>query len=291
MSHAAKTIKPAENLLGRKKKRVWELDFIRGICILLMVFDHLMFNFAWLVPQAVNFNAVKHPFFTQMARFSFDYWEGTLRMVVRSIVVFLFLFLSGISCAFTRSNAGRLRKMAIAAGLVTIVTYSVDAVANLGISIAFGILHILAFSLLLYMVMKLFCPRREFYMAVGALLIIGGLYLPHGNGTIPFWRWLEFGSVGSRLDWDGFVQVFMGIASFGGDSYGIFPYTGFFLFGAGVAEVLYPEKRSLLPKLDGAWNRAYTFVGRHGIIIYLAHQVIVVAAVVLAAMAVGYRFF
>ena len=32
------------------KKRFWEIDFARGICVILMIFDHLMYSFAVVAP-------------------------------------------------------------------------------------------------------------------------------------------------------------------------------------------------------------------------------------------------
>jgi uncharacterized membrane protein len=285
--------------LGGGKKRVWEIDFLRGILMCAMLFDHLMFDLGYLVPEALNFGDFENRFFDAAADFAQTYWYGLFRTVVRSIIVFLFLFLSGISCTLTRSNAGRLRKTAIAAAIVTIVTYSVDLVAAFGLSIAFGILHIMCFSLLLYMVMKALFPHRGFYLIVGALLVVGGLFLVTEKGTVPFWEWEKLDYSGKydramgmyRLNWEGFVEVFLGTGAFGSDSYGIFPYTGFFLLGAAAGEVLYKSKKSLLPVLDGRWNKVYSFIGRHGLWFYLIHQVAVLLLVVCAAMAAGYRFF
>ena len=34
-------------LMREKRKRVWELDFMRGFAVLCMCFDHLMYDFAF----------------------------------------------------------------------------------------------------------------------------------------------------------------------------------------------------------------------------------------------------
>ena len=30
----------------KSKNRIWELDFIRGLCVLLMIFDHVLYDIA-----------------------------------------------------------------------------------------------------------------------------------------------------------------------------------------------------------------------------------------------------
>ena len=290
---AAKAVKLNTKLLGRERKRAWEIDFLRGLCIILVVFDHAMLNFWFLMPNmATNWNAVGNPFFEWMRDFGHLYWHHrNIRNVVRFSVVFLFLFLSGVSSSFTRSNAERVRKLAGAAALITFVTVIMEGITNAGVIITFGILHILCLSLLIYMLAKKIFPHRNFYLFLGAAIFIGGLFIPIGGGrTMPFWEVFATQHIW-QLNFSGFVSQVIGTGIYGADSYGILPYAGFFLLGAAAGEVLYKNKRSLLPALDGRWNKAFCFVGRRAIWVYLAHQVIILAAIILGAMAVGYEFF
>jgi len=272
----------------RKRKRVWEVDFLRGVCILLMIVDHAMYNFFMLIPDlAANWNTVQNTFFEHMAQFSAWYWVWNVRTVIRFTVVFIFLFLSGVSCSFTRSNGHRLRKLSMAAALVTLVTFTADGIADVGLSIAFGILHILAFSLLLYIIAKKLLPHRNFYLIIGAVITLAGFFLPVYGTTIPFWS-AEMPHY-FTLNAEVFSKILLGTATFGSDCYGILPYTGFFFLGAAAGEVFYPQKRSLFPKLDKRWHAAYSFVGRKAIWVYLTHQIAIVAVLILSAMAVGYH--
>ena len=36
---------------GRGSERFWELDFVRGICVMLMVFDHIMYSLYGVLPS------------------------------------------------------------------------------------------------------------------------------------------------------------------------------------------------------------------------------------------------
>jgi uncharacterized membrane protein len=58
------------------------------------------------------------------------------------------------------------------------------------------------------------------------------------------------------------------------DYFPLFPFISFFFFGAGLAPVLYPKRKSLMPSLDGKWHLPFTTAGRYSLIIYLALQVI-----------------
>ena len=37
-----------QTLKNKKAKRVWEVDFLRGFCMLFVIWDHLMFDFGFL---------------------------------------------------------------------------------------------------------------------------------------------------------------------------------------------------------------------------------------------------
>ena len=75
---------------GAFEKRIHEIDFARGILIALVIMDHL---FNW---------------FAQDGTFDWAwadyYWTCMGREVVRLVVLFLFVFISGISTAFSRNN-------------------------------------------------------------------------------------------------------------------------------------------------------------------------------------------
>ena len=89
--------------------RIHEIDFIRGILILLVVMDHI-FNFT------MNFSSgwagAEHlqPYYALNQAMHF-YWDHPVRMVVRWICLISFCFISGISCAFSKSNSKRALQM------------------------------------------------------------------------------------------------------------------------------------------------------------------------------------
>lgn len=93
------------------KKRIWELDFLRGLAIIMMVFDHIMYDFAYLPGYFSNFYDVNHPLFNWLNDFARLYWNSTLRFFGREFFVLLFLLISGISFTFSKDNFKRGGKM------------------------------------------------------------------------------------------------------------------------------------------------------------------------------------
>ena len=90
--------------LSQSKNRIWELDFIRGICVLLMIWDHFMFNISEIFGDAW---ATANPIHNGILNFAYNYESGMLREIFHPIIFCLFFILCGISCNLSRSNLKR----------------------------------------------------------------------------------------------------------------------------------------------------------------------------------------
>ena len=64
------------NLTRKKKARILEIDFLRGLCILLMVMDHFFFDFGYLIYDLFDITLLTAPDWiislTEASRF---YWD------------------------------------------------------------------------------------------------------------------------------------------------------------------------------------------------------------------------
>ena len=60
-----------------------------------------------------------------------------------------------------------------------------------------------------------------------------------------------------------------------GDLFTFVPWSAFFFFGTFIQPYLYSERKSLFPKLNGKWNKGFCFIGRHGLLIYITHVLII----------------
>lgn len=263
-----KALKPVRN-------RIWELDFLRGVCVLLMIFDHFMFDIgdifgkAWAAEKGTEF-------FIGLYERAQIYAESPLRLVTRDIVVWIFALLCGISCSFSRSNLKRGIEVAVFAMLITIVT------TYMQIPIKFGILHMFAVAILLWVVINLIARKDAWRTAVICLAV--GIMIIIINEFCKARYAIDNQAFSDNDNWYFIGEWMIGGGDFySADYYPIFPSVGYMLIGAGVAPILYPKKRSLLPWLgEYNWHAPFDFWGRIAIWVYVLHQVVI--AVILAAI-------
>ena len=91
---------------NRNNNRIKEIDFLRGFLILLMVMDHLFFDFGQLIYIISNFS-LDQSLLSQFVMFSSSYLNWDFRINFRIFVVMLFFFISGISFQFSKNNNKR----------------------------------------------------------------------------------------------------------------------------------------------------------------------------------------
>ena len=230
-------------------QRIWEIDFLRGLAIILMVCYHLLFDLG-------EFRGVKRflGWSTDLSTFA---WT-----VAHDFFAGLFVVLSGISSTLSRSNVRRgLRLLAVSLA-VTLATYIFDPSS----AVLFGILQCLAFSMLIYgAAFERAGPVA--YAAWGALVIGLGAAVPALKKALAV-----------RFDW--LLPFGIHSPSFTSfDYFPLLPWFGIFLAGAVLGKTLYASKRSLLP-----WRLPLTFVnfaGRYSLLIYIVHQPVIMGVLYL----------
>jgi len=193
--NANKSLKYSLLAPAASKQRIWEIDFLRGLCIVFMILDHLLFAFMILADVAVNWGVHSVPFFESLHAFGDWYWHWSVRLVVREIILFLFIFLTGISCVLSKDNTARFIKMSAAASLIFLATGLIDTFFNNSqgdIFIAFGILHILALNILLYIAAKRIKNSFSLFLFLGIIFTVPAFF-------IPYWYKPDF-YYGSGLD-------------------------------------------------------------------------------------------
>ena len=221
-----------------KPNRIWELDALRGICILFVILFHLLYD----LQSLTEFRIVDHPVL---------FWIMQYGGIV-------FVLLSGLCVTLGRRS---FRRGLLVFGCGTVITLVTCTMAKLGMAhesiiIWFGVLHLLGVCM---MVWPLFRKLPVWLLAViGIAVICQGHYF----NTIrvePHWLF----PLGLR---------YVGFAS--SDYFPICPNLGWFLLGAVLGRTLYGKKQTLLPKFpaEAAPICFFRWCGRSSLWIYLLHQ-------------------
>ena len=105
-----------KQLTNKLEKRINEIDFLRGIAILLMIFDHAIYDLFGLMPNI--FAGMYDSLIYDLAK---AYWKWPIREVFHHIVVFVFLAITGICCSFSKSNIKRGIKLFIVSMLLSLI--------------------------------------------------------------------------------------------------------------------------------------------------------------------------
>jgi uncharacterized membrane protein len=237
---AAVTSELAERAVPARRERIWEIDFLRGFSIVLVVGYHLLFDLGEFVGV--------HRFLGWSTNLSSVAWT-----IAQHFFAGLFVLLSGTSSTLTRSNLRRGLRLLAVSVLVTAATYVFDPAS----AVFFGILQCLAVSMLLY--------GAVFERAKARLCAACGAAVLGLTALLPVLK----KALALRSDW----LMPLGLPSPSFSSYDYFPlipWLGVFLVGAALGKTVYASKKSLLPwRMPGNF---VNFAGRHSLIIYIVHQ-------------------
>ncbi len=265
--------------MDKSKNRIWELDFLRGFAILMMIFDHLMYDFMSFPAWFVNYSQRERPGMEALVDWAIRYWDSDLRSVGHWFFLILFFLVSGISFTFSRNNFQRGLRFVLFGALIFGVTALGERLTGQPMTIFAGVIQMFALSTLLTAILRKIWDNDVFILTMGTLsLIIGFTAIRAG---LPY---------SDRLTWENVLPVTLGLHQYGGDYFGLFPYAGFIMYGTVLGRVLYRNRLSLVPTWDGRWNAPFTFVGRHSIWFFLIHQLVLFGILTAIGYALGYHF-
>ncbi len=283
----AKTPKPQKTI------RVWEIDFLRGILILLMVFDHFAYDWAYIVNQFFAYNGSRPPWVIDLINIAQNYWLSDYRIIIRFIVLCLFFLISGISCYFSKNN---LKRGLIILGFGIILTigsliFSEIVFHNYSEIMFFGAISCFGVSILIYYLIHFLTSKwletdkywKYFALGLGLAFVFVGFLLNNYNPS----------AIGTNsISWDNWFLIVLGVKTYGSDTLGLFPMVGFLFLGGFLGEILYTNKiRSKRIKFDKVATLVtypINFFGKHSLWVYIFHQVVNIAIIGIILLCNGF---
>lgn len=234
------------------KRRIFLLDEIRGLAIILMVFYHAFymlgsfFEMEFMLAAQKFFEPLQPPF------------------------ACLFILISGISCNLSHSNFIRgIRLFAIAMGFTLVTAVILPKFGIDGAQIIFGILHLLSVSMLIFALIRK--PLSKIPTAVGVALCMVLFFALYSvpSGSI-------FGFDLPQVLYANSFTATLGFAPAGFYSADYFPLIPFlFMFLAGTFMGRFVFNTDLPEGFYKLRCRPLAAVGRKTLIIYIAHWPII----------------
>lgn len=234
-----------DNEKVKENRRIWEIDFVRGVAILIMVVIHFIF--------------VTSTFF------GIDVFEGesllsTISSLLQQYGGIVFIIISGISAILSSNNSKRGLQLFFVAMLVTYVTLIFSSVImnnQHNYTVRFGILHFLSICMILSpFFMKV---KSRYLIPIALIAIFVGIYC-RNNG-------IDIAAIAG-------YEIHPWFRS--SDYFPLLPYIGYFIIGIVIGRIVYKEKKSIFKNSDKIEKnviiRFFSFCGRHTLIIYLVHQ-------------------
>lgn len=237
-----------------KEKRLIEIDFLRGLAIILMIFYHLFFD--------INFLEI----------LSLPFVESLGWNIYRDIIAISFLLLVGISLnlSFNKTkntlNKNQIYFKYIKRGLKIfswglIITLFTSIFIGQGYVIM-GILHLIGISIILSIPFLL--TNKNYSLIFGIIVLLIGIFLQFQTCSYNFL--IPLGCPTSN-----FYTI---------DYFPIFPWFGVILLGLFLGKTFYKENISKFSHVIPVKAGIHT-LGKYSLIIYLLHQPIIIGILLL----------
>lgn len=245
-------------------ERFWEIDALRGVAIIMMVFYHLNYNLYYFANFPIKIYSIPWSLF-------------------QKTTASLFLILVGISLTISYSRKrslypkSKLFLMNFKRGLNIlswglIITAFTLVFLNDGF-IFFGILHLIGISIIISFPLM---EKKYKNFALGLLVILAGIYLRNFIFDSPYLLFLGFKPA----------------SFFSFDYFPIMPWYGIVLIGIFLGNMLYPNANRIFNAPDLSNKKiikGLSFLGTHSLKIYLIHQpLIIILLYVLGYMDLGF---
>ncbi|MCJ2513284.1 MAG: DUF1624 domain-containing protein [Candidatus Thermoplasmatota archaeon] len=241
-------------ILKKGKDRFWEIDFLRGFAIILMIFFHIIYD--------LNFFSITN----------FRIYSGIILYIAR-LSASIFVVLAGISLSISYSKSKnwlktndiilkfikRGLKILFLGVIISVITWFYIPRGF----VVFGILHFIGTSIILSLI---FIRYRVINIIFGLFFIIVGFYLK--SLTFDFNILIPLGFIPNN-----FWTI---------DYFPLFPWFGIFLIGISIGNIIYPDFKRKYEIKDLSKKllvKSFCFLGRNSLLIYFLHQPIIIGII------------
>ncbi|MDD5182381.1 MAG: heparan-alpha-glucosaminide N-acetyltransferase [Candidatus Nanoarchaeia archaeon] len=233
-----------------KTKRIWEIDALRGVAIVMMIAYHTLWGLN--LSGLISYTQINTGFWR-----AFAYTTATI-----------FIFLVGVSLTLSFSRVNKKnhdyvfkyiqRGLAVfgCGAIITALTYLLYPDAF----VYFGILHFIGVGIILAIP---FLPYKKLNLVLGAVLLALGTAFYNITLNVPWFMLLGF--------------RFWGMSTL--DFFPILPWFGVILLGIFVGNAFIPNGRLKLKVPEIPLRNALAFLGRYSLIIYFLHIILIFGAI------------
>lgn len=222
-------------------KRLFLIDVLRGIAIVLMVLYHFCYDLTY-------FNVVH-----------FDFYHNVFWLNFRNFIVTCFVFIAGISFTLATQQGikwtsfkKRFAMITVAAVIVSLITYFMFP----GRTIFFGVLHFIAAASFLGL---FFYQYYRLNLLLGVICIVAGVLIETPTFNHPWLQWIGFMTHKPATE----------------DYVPLFPWFGIFLLGlySGKTILRSNRLRNIAARvIENKLAFGLQTCGQHSLLIYLLHQ-------------------
>lgn len=262
-----------------KRPRAWELDLIRGIIIVGVIFDHVC-RFSYYL----HLFQFQTEFGKAIGRVAVTYINSSFCTYFYPFVLWLICFMSGISCQFSRSNVRRLIKfwvicLVVMGGYLALHFIIPDIIKGY---VLFNIIAVLTLSATFWYVLDKLKIPDIYRLILGVLIAVAGV-------TLFFVNKFHAGGIYVKND---FFALFI----YNKHAYQVspnnfeplIPHVGFFILGGVFGKRFYADKTTRLKRqTPPKWLSPIMILGKHSFVAYFAMPALCIAVLWLIVKFIG----